>query len=72
VGETMPDETNKTILSALRAYCHESNESFYTISRKMGVSYSALSRWMLEGSTPTTSSVEKIRKFIQKYGPEYW
>jgi hypothetical protein len=68
---TMPDDKAENILSALRAYCHESSESFYTISRKMGVSYSSLSHWMLHGANRTAGSLKKIRTFIRKFGREY-
>jgi hypothetical protein len=67
----MHDDQTEIILSALRAYCHESNESFYTISGKIGVSYASLSHWMLHGVKPTRASLRKIRTFIRKYGPEY-
>jgi hypothetical protein len=67
----MPDDQTEIILSALRAYCHESSESFYTISRKIGVSYTSLSRWVLHGVTPTPASLRKIRMFIRKYGKKY-
>jgi hypothetical protein len=67
----MRDDQTKIILSALRAYCHESSESFHTISGKIGVSYTSLSRWMLHGVKPTAASLRKIRMFIRKYGKEY-
>jgi DNA-binding transcriptional ArsR family regulator len=67
----MPEDQTEIILSALRAYCHESSESFYTISRKIGVSYSSLSHWMLHGVKPTAASLRKIRLFIRKYGAGY-
>jgi hypothetical protein len=68
---TMPDDQTEIILSALRAYCHESSESFYTIARNIGVSYTSLSRWMLNGVRPTSASLRKIRIFIRKYGRGY-
>jgi hypothetical protein len=68
---TMPNDQIEIILVALRAYSHESSESFYTFSRKIGVSYTSLSRWMLHGVKPTPASLKKIRVFIRKYGPEY-
>jgi hypothetical protein len=67
----MPDDKTEIILSSLRAYCHESSESFYTISREIGVSYTSLSRWMLHGVQPTPVSLRKIRMFIRKYGKGY-
>jgi hypothetical protein len=67
----MRDDQTEIILSALRAYCHESSESFYTISRNIGVSYASVSHWMLHGVKPTAASLRKIGKFIRKYGPGY-
>jgi hypothetical protein len=67
----VPRRSSNEILAALRAYCHESSESFYTISRKIGVSYTSLSRWVLHGVTPTPASLRKIRMFIRKYGKKY-
>jgi hypothetical protein len=67
----MPNDQTENILSALRAYCHELGESFYTIARKIGVSYTSLSYWMLHGVKPTAASLGKIRTFIRKYGKGY-
>jgi hypothetical protein len=67
----MPDDQTEIILSALRAYCHESSESFHTISGKIGVCYLSVSRWMLNSVKPTPASLRKIRMFIRKYGRGY-
>jgi hypothetical protein len=67
----MPDDQTQIILSALRSYCHESNESFYTISENIGVSYASLSHWMLHYVKPTAARLRKIRVFIRKYGVGY-
>jgi hypothetical protein len=67
----MPGDQTENFLSALRAYWHESSDSFYTISAQMGVSYSSLSKWLHHGVEPTAANLNKIERFLKKYGPDY-
>jgi len=63
-GATSPDE----LMTALKRYLRESNESEIVVASRIGVNHHTLSRWLKDEQSPTKGRLALTACFLRRVG----
>jgi DNA-binding transcriptional regulator YiaG len=65
------DFSTEHLVTALRNFVQESELSDNRISLMMGIAVESLRQWLAGSANPRRKSLQEIRAFLTKHGPEY-